>query len=161
MKFDRFDDSEPVSALMPDGTHECAITKVKEVVRKSDGCEVIVITLVATDGDFEPVEKWLDPREKRDHRAAMQLLSSLGLPADADVDDTLVGRRVMVTTKAGTSKKTGLPVVYVNAFAPAEAAYEQADANAKPAAKPVARSQAAKADREFKANASSPDDIPF
>jgi len=161
VKFDRFGDSEPASALMPDGTHECEIAKVKEVVRKSDGCEVIVITMVATDGDFEPVEKWLDPGEKRDHRAAMQLLSSLGLPADADVDDSLVGRRVMVTTKAGASKKTGMPVVYVNAFAPAEAAYEQDNANAKPAAKPVSRSQAAKAHREFTANSGSPDDIPF
>lgn len=161
MKFDRFDDVDAVSALIPDGTHECQITKVKEVVRKSDGCEVIVVTLAATDGDFEPVEKWLDPGEKRDHKTAMQLLAALGLPADADLDSTVVGRKVLVTTKGGISKKTGMPVVYVNAFAASESAYEQDDANAKPAAKPVARSQAAKAHREFTSNAQAADDIPF
>lgn len=161
MKFDRFDGTGAGSALMPDGTHECEITKVKNVTRKSDGCEVVVVTLAATTGDFDPVEKWLDPGEKRDHKVAMQLLAALGLPADADVDDTLVGRRVLVTTKGGVKKTTGEPVVYVNAIAAAEASFERDQANAKPASKPVARSQAAKAHQSFTANAAAPDDIPF
>lgn len=153
MKFDRFDDSSAGAALMPDGVNVCEITKVKEVVRKSDGCEVIVVTFSATDGDYEPVEKWLDPAEKRDHRAAMQLLAALGLPADADVDESIVGRRVLATTKVGKQKSTGLQKVYVNAFAAAEAAYEQADANEKPAAKPARKPAAAKTLGD--------DDIPF
>ena len=160
MKFDRFGADTGKAALMPDGQHECEITKVKQVVRKTDGSEVTVMTLVACDGDFDPIEKWLDPAEKRDHVAAMQLLAALGLPPDTEVDAGLVGRRVIVTAKGGTNKRTGAAVVYVNGFATAEPAYVQDDANGKAKAAP-ARTQAAKAHREFTAASESDDSIPF
>ena len=68
------------------------------------------------------------------------------------------GRRVLVTTKQGIKKTTGLATVYVNAFAASGADQPPPAPTSKP---PAARSQDAKAHREFTANSSAPDDIPF
>lgn len=150
MRFDRFDESDTADLLLPEGTHECEIVKVKQVTRKADGRELVVIELKDTGDAYEKAAKFLDPSEKRDHRAAMQLLAALGLPADAAVDESLEGRRVMVTTARGVSKRDGLPVVYVNAFA---ASSNPGQAAPPPAAKPARKTAAAKTLGD--------DDIPF
>ena len=150
MKFDRFDESDTADLLLPEGKHECEIVKVKEVTTKADGRQLVVIELQDVDGTYEKATKFLDPREKRDHRAAMQLLAALGLSADSAIDDRLEGRRVKVTTARGVSKKDGLPVVYVNAFAASAKPGEPAPP---PAAKPARKTAAAKTLGD--------DDIPF
>jgi hypothetical protein len=84
----------------------------------------------------------------------MQLLDALGIPRDQDLGDDAVGRRVIVTTKRGTKKTTGEPVIYVNGFA--------ASANpgtAAPPAKAAARTPKQKV--EAAGQGGSPDDIPF
>lgn len=163
MKFDRFDDNTANSTLLPDGTHECEITAVKIFTRKSDGRELLVLTLRDADGMHDPVGKFLDPSDSRDHKTAMQFLAALGLPADADIDSGVVGRRVKVTTKRAV--RDGEPVldangtqrIYVNAFSRSDSpAWEQAEpAEAKPVAK---RTPTQKADA---ASSASNDDIPF
>lgn len=154
MRFDRFDTSDfATKALLPDGQHEVEITKVKEVIIKADGKAKLVLTMEATAGDYAAVERWLDPTDKRDSRMAIQLLAALGLPAETEIDNGLVGRRVAVTTKAGTKKTTGEPVVYINDFSSSESSYEQDAANDKTAAKPARKTAAAKTLGE--------DDIPF
>jgi hypothetical protein len=150
MKFDRFDESDTADLLLPEGSHECEIVKVKEVTRKADGRELVVIELRDVDGTYEKASKFLDPSEKRDHRSAMQLLAALGLPPDAAIDSSLDGRRVKVTTARGVSKRDGLPVVYVNAFAASSNPGEPAPP---PAAKPARKAAAAKTLGD--------DDIPF
>lgn len=163
MRFDRFDDTAAESGVIPDGTHECEITKVKTVTRKADGRELLVLTLRDSDQRWDEVQRFLDPSEKRDHKLAMQLLDALGLGRDADLDDAMVGRRVKVVTKRAV--KDGEPVldangvqrVYVNAFAASAApAWEQAP----PAEerKPAKRTPTQKADA---ASGASGDDIPF
>jgi len=122
MKFDRYDETDMGGTLFPDGTHECEIKSVKTINRKSDGRELIVISFRHAEGQYDDVSKYLDPNERRDHKAAMQLLGALGLPCDSDVDDSLNGRTLQVTTKRAV--RDGQPVldaagvqrVYVNGF---------------------------------------------
>lgn len=118
MRFDRFDEGSETAATVPDGTNECEIFKVRTVLPKAGG-ERLVVEFMPTAGIYDPFEKWLNPDEREDHKAAMQLLECLGLPRDTDIDDGLVGRKVLVATKAGMSKKTGLPLVFVNGFSSA------------------------------------------
>jgi len=115
VRFDRFDEGPEATATVPDGANECEIVKVRTVLPKAGG-ERLVIEFMPTAGIYDSFEKWLNPDEREDHKAAMQLLECLGLPRDTDVNDGLVGKKVEVITKAGMSKKTGLPLVYVNGF---------------------------------------------
>jgi hypothetical protein len=150
MRFDRFDESSLGDTLIPDGTHECEIVKVKEIVRKSDGQPLTVIEISPADGTYDKFPKYLDPSEKRDHKSAIQLLAALGLPPDSEVDDSLVGRRVQVTTKRG-AKKDGEPIVFVNGFSASSTKAEPAPA---PAEKRQPRKSAS-------AKTLGDDDIPF
>jgi hypothetical protein len=76
----------------------------------------------------------------------------VGIPRDQDLGDDAVGRRVIVTTKRGTKKTTGEPVIYVNGFA---ASASQATQPAKPAARtPKQKVEAA-------GQGGTNDDIPF
>lgn len=127
MRFDHFDQAfEAAEELLPDGVHECEITKRKRWEAKDGSRSALIITMTPVDGTHQPVEKWLDPTNKRDHKAAMQLADAIGLPRDADFDDAIIGRRVQITTARGVKKTTGETVVYVNAFAASSApAFEQ------------------------------------
>ena len=149
MRFDQFDDSESQDARPPEGTHECEIFKVKQVTRKSDGKSVVVMELKDVADAYDKVDKWLDPSDKRDRKAALQLLAAVGLPPDTAVDSGLEGLRVLVTTARGT-KRDGTPTVYVNAFAASSNPGQPAPP---PAAKPARKTAAAKTLGD--------DDIPF
>ncbi len=157
MKFDRFDPAfEQAEELLPDGVHECEIVKVKRWEAKDGSRTALIVTLQDVGDAYAPVEKWLNPEEKRDHRTAMQLADAVGLARDAEFTDEIEGRRVLVTTARGIKKSTGDAVVYVNAFAAAAVpAWEQEKPAAKPAAK---RTATQKADA---ASGASGDDIPF
>lgn len=159
MRFDHFDQAfEAAEELLPDGVHECEITKRKRWDAKDGSRSALIITLTPVEGTHQPVEKWLDPTNKRDHKAAMQLADAIGLPRDADFDDAIIGRRVQITTARGVKKTTGETVVYVNAFAASSSpAFEQFR-------EPVAEKPVAKRTPTQKAGAASGvpgDDIPF
>jgi hypothetical protein len=160
MRFDQFDAAfEASEQLLPDGTHECEIVKTKHWRSQDQSREAFIVTLKPVQDGFTNVEKWLNPAEQRDHKTAMQLADALGIARDAELDDALVGRRVMVVAKQGVSKKTGEAVVYVNGFVagPDAPAWEQpAQVEAK---RPAARTQAAKAHRDV--TEGDPDVIPF
>ena len=92
MRFEQFDqDYEAAEQLLPDGDHECEIVKVKEWFAKDQSRTALIVTLQPVEGDCSPIEKWLDPSQKRDHRAAMQLLDAVGIPRDQDLGDDAVG----------------------------------------------------------------------
>ena len=160
MKFDRFSEDDFASSIIPDGENEMAITKIKTVVSRKTGNEFLVLTFRDTNDSYNEVEKWLNPDEKRDQKAAMNLNESLGRPWDADLDDVLVGQVLVVKTQRAV--KDGVPVldqdgnqrVYVNGFMPA-ATQASAPAAAKPRAN---RTGTQKADA---ASGASNDDIPF
>lgn len=160
MKFDRFDAAFEVGGdLLPAGTHECDIVKVKDWEAKDGSRSATIVTLEACDGGYRQAEKWLDPANERDHRLAMVLLDALGLPRETDMDESLVGRRVKVEIGRGVSKRTGEPQVYVNGFKPSDTpAFEQhSDEPAKPVAKRTATQKADAASAGTIPN----DDIPF
>ena len=153
MRFEQFDqDYEAAEQLLPDGDHECEIVKVKEWFAKDQSRTALIVTLQPVEGDCSPIEKWLDPSQKRDHRAAMQLLDAVGIPRNQDLGENAVGRLVIVTTKRGTKKTTGEPTVYVNGFA--ASASQPAEA-----AKPAARTPKQKV--EAAGQGGTNDDIPF
>ncbi len=150
MRFDHFDASAADDFLLPDGTRELEIVGVKEVLTKHDGRPKTIVELRDVDREYDKASKFLDPQDKRDHRAAMELLAALGLAPDTEIDASLVGRRVMVTTARAVAKSTGETKVYVNRFA---AASSDAAAKEKPAEKPARKTAAAKTLGD--------DDIPF
>lgn len=159
MKFDRFSEDDFASSIIPDGEHEMAITKMKTVVSKKTGNEFLVLTFRDTNDSYNEVEKWLNPNEKRDQKAAMNLNESLGRPWDADLDDVLVGQVLVVKTQRAV--KDGVPVldqdgnqrVYVNGFMPATSPVSVPGAKALPKRTPTQKADAA-------SNAPN-DDIPF
>jgi len=157
VRFDSFDEDESVG-LFADGDHEVDIVKVKTVTRKRDGQECSIVTLRDASGRFADLERWFDPTEKRDCKLAVELLQALGLPRSAEVNQDIVGRRVRVTTKQGTSKATGAAVVYVNAFSAAPGAPAFESYRDPPAPPPAARTATKKADAASNAPI---DDIPF
>lgn len=158
MRFDHYEDDAAV-ALLPDGTNELEITKVKTVTRKADGRSVTVVTLADVGGTYQSVDRWLDPQEKRDCQLAVKLLAALGLPREHEIDGDLIGRRVKAITQQGQKKTTGEWTVYVNGFEPGPAFEQFNDAPPKPAAAPPKRTATQKADA---ASATIPnDDIPF
>lgn len=158
MRFEQFDqDYEAAEQLLPDGDHPCEIVKVKEWFAKDQSRTALIVTLQPLEGDYSPIEKWLDPSQKRDHRSAMQLLDALGIPRDQDLGENAVGLRVIVTTKRGTKKTTGEPVTYVNGFA--AAASPGAAVSPELAAKVAARTPKQKV--EAAGQGGTNDDIPF
>lgn len=160
MRFDQFDAAfEESEMLLPDGTHECEITKTKVWRAQDQSRTALIVTLQPVEAGYSPVEKWLNPAEKRDHKTAMQLADALGIARDAELDDAIVGRRVMVVAKQGVSKKTGEPTVYVNGFVAAPDAPEWEQPAPAESKRPAARTQAAKAHREV--TEGDPDVIPF
>ena len=157
MRFDQYDQAfEASEELLPDGVHECEITKMKNWRSKDGDRSALILTLTPVEGTYQPVEKWLDPTNKRDHKAAMQLADAIGLPRDADFDETVIGRRVQIVTARGVKKTTGETVVYVNSFSASSAPAFESFREPEPA-KPAARTPLQKAD----AAASKTDDIPF
>jgi hypothetical protein len=159
VKFDRFSEDDFASSVIPDGENEMAITKIKTVVSKKSGAEFLVLTFRDTNDSYNEVEKWLNPDEKRDQKAAMNLNESLGRPWDADLDDILIGQVLVVKTQRAV--KDGNPVldqdgnqrVYVNGFLPSSAPVAVQAAKA-----PPKRTSTQKADA---ASGASSDDIPF
>jgi len=161
MRFDQFDAAfESSEQLLPDGSHECEVVKTKHWRSQDQSREAFIVTLRPVQEGFLPVEKWLNPAEQRDHKSAMQLADALGIARDAELDDAIVGRRLVVVTKRGVSKKTGEPVVYINGFAAAtEAPAWDPPAPAAETKRAPARTQAAKAHREI--TEGQDDAIPF
>jgi hypothetical protein len=159
MKFDRFEQAfEQAEELLPDGTNECEIVKVKDVTIK-DGTQRCIVTFQAVEGTYLPAEKWFNPRDQRDHKAAMQLADAIGLPRDAEFDTSIVGRRVRITTKRGVNKSTGAPVVYCNAFAASSAPAFEQYREPEPVKAPAKRTPTQKADAA--SGTTNNDDIPF
>ena len=173
MRFDRFDDEAVAvqTEVLPDGDHVCEITEDKTWRAQDGSREATIVTFTPVNG-APAFDKFLDPSEKRDHEAAHQLLSVLGLGQDAELGEGKAkGRRVIVTTKRATKdgepvmdKRSGLQRLWVNAFKPAPQA--PAPAAPQPVWKENAEEQAKKAAKRTnsqKANAtlSEPDDIPF
>jgi len=159
VKFDRFSEGDFASSVIPDGENEMAITKVKTVTSKKTGNEFLVLTFRDTNDSYSEVEKWLNPNEKRDQKAAMNLNESLGRPWDADLDDFLVGQVLVVKTQRAV--KDGNPVldqdgnqrVYVNGFLPSLTPFPTQEAKAPPRRTPTQKADAAAAMPN--------DDIPF
>ena len=164
MKFDRFSEDDFASSVIPDGENAMAITKIKTVVSKKTGAEFLVLTFRDTNDSYNEVEKWLNPDEKRDQKAAMNLNESLGRPWDADLDDILVGQVLVVKTQRAV--KDGNPVldqdgnqrVYVNGFLPSSAPVAVRSETKRAADQRVNRTATQKADA---ATGASGDDIPF
>lgn len=137
MKFDRFSEDDFASSVIPDGENEMAITKIKDFVSKK-GENWCIVTFRDTNDSYNEVEKWLNPNEKRDQKAAMNLNESLGRPWDADLDDILIGQVLVVKTQRAV--KDGNPVldqdgnqrVYVNGFLPSSAPVAAQAAKAPP-----------------------------
>lgn len=162
MKFDQFDaDLESSEQLLPDGQHECEIVKAKRWISQDQSRTALIVTLRPVSEGYLEVEKWLDPSRKEDHKSAMQLADALGISRDDGLGDNLLGGRVVIAARRGTSKKTGEPVVYVNGFTPSAtpgfaAPAPESAVEAKPAAK---RTQAAKAHGQI--TEGNPDAVPF
>ena len=163
MKFDRFSEDDFASSVIPDGENEMAITKIKDFVSKK-GENWCIVTFRDTNDSYNEVEKWLNPDEKRDQKAAMNLNESLGRPWDADLDDILVGQVLVVKTQRAV--KDGNPVldqdgnqrVYVNGFLPSSAPVAVRSETKRAADQRVNRTATQKADAATNAPG---DDLPF
>jgi hypothetical protein len=164
MRFDRFNDDEPlpITQVLEDGDHVCEITAEKEWTSQDGNREAVILTFTPLSGNH-PFDKFFDPSEERDHKAAHQLLAAAGLEGDTDVGaGQLKGKRVTVTTKRATDKagapkldaRTGLQKLWVNGFAPAAQAASQAD-------EPQWKVNAIKKKPAAKAVGGGSDDIPF
>ncbi|NBW21121.1 MAG: hypothetical protein EBR82_75485, partial [Caulobacteraceae bacterium] len=132
MRFDRFEADAVAEAkeVLPDGDHVCEITGDKTWVSQDGSREAVIVTFTPVNG-APAFDKFLDPSEERDHKAAHQLLGVLGLGADAELGDGAAkGLRVTVTTKRAVDKagdpvvdkRSGLQRIWVNGFKPAPAA---------------------------------------
>jgi len=163
VKFDRFSEDDFASSVIPDGENEMAITKIKDFVSKK-GENWCIVTFRDTNDSYNEVEKWLNPDEKRDQKAAMNLNESLGRPWDADLDDILVGQVLVVKTQRAV--KDGNPVldqdgnqrVYVNGFLPSSAPVAVRSETKRAADQRVNRTATQKADAATNAPG---DDLPF
>ena len=165
MRFDRFNDDEPqpVAEVLEDGDHVCEITAEKEWTSQDGAREAVILTFTPVSG-HPAFDKFFDPSEERDHKAAHQLLAAAGLAGDTDVGaGGLRGRRVTVTTKRATDKagtpkldaRTGLQKIWVNGFAPADQA-------ASPAVEPQWKVNAIKKKpTAAKVSGGGFDDVPF
>lgn len=161
MKFDRFSEKDFEPSVLPDGSHEVQIKTVKSVIMKDGSGDRCIVTFQDIDDANDPVEKWLNPNEKRDQRAAMDINAALGREWDADIDDSIEGRRLVIVTKRAV--KDGEPVldrdgnqrVYVNSYLPSLEPSPAVDPQPRTVAK---RTPTQKADA---AAAMPNDDIPF
>ena len=164
MRFDRFmiDEPETVAEVLVDGDHVCDITAAKDWTSQDGARAVVIMTFTPIDG-HPSFDKFFDPSEERDHKAAQELMAAAGLPPDADSGE-LKGRRVTVTTKRATDKlggpkmdaRTGLQKLWVNGFSPAPQATESAAAAA-----PEWKKNVETRKRSASPVASGSDDIPF
>jgi hypothetical protein len=169
MRFDKFDRSyedtlkeEAATAEasldpVPDGDRDFEIRKVKWIEKLGK----VVIDFATASGSFQWVQVWLNPADQKDHDRAMVLLHALGLPEDTDIDESLVGRFVMLTTKQAFKngeavfEKDGRHRVYVNGIARSKLTITEKKAEHKPQTA-AARVAAARGDE-----AGGEDDIPF
>jgi len=116
VRFDTFiDDPVAADARVPDGTHECVITKTKEWV-SPEGVKKLIVTFRPDDESYNEFVKWFDPTERRDCAMAMAIAQHVGIAPNQGLGPNLVDKRIAVTTKRGT-KKNGELTVYVNAVA--------------------------------------------
>ena len=174
MRFDRFDDGATATAteVLPDGDHVCEITVEKEWVSEDGSREATIVTFTPSNG-APAFDKFFDPTDERDHKAAHQLLAAIGLGPDAELGvGQAKGARVTVTTKRATArgepqfdKRSGLQKLWVNAFKPAPAAPAAAPkwkATAEDNAQRIARRTAAQKARAATVEAGGdPDEVPF
>jgi len=132
MRFNRFNDEQPqaIAEVLVDGDHVCEITGEKEWTSQDGAREAVILTFTPITG-HPAFDKFFDPSDERDHKAAQQLLWAAGLAGDTDVGaGDLKGKRVTVTTKRATDKlgspkidtRTGLQKLWVNGFTPAQQA---------------------------------------
>ena len=174
MIFDEtIDDNEgpaPGAEIVPDGENLCEVIAAKEWVSKEGDRSALIVTLQPCDIRYGAFDKWLDPNEPRDRKAAKELRESCGLPPGTDLNEgTLKGCRVMVTTRAAV--KNGEPVtdkqgrqrVWVNGIAAAPqwkqngARAAAAQAKPQPARTPHQKHKASVA----QAGGEDGDDVPF
>jgi hypothetical protein len=135
MRFDRFGSNEPetITEVLEDGDHVCDITGTKDWTSQDGAREAVIMTFTPVSGS-PAFDKFFDPSEERDHKAARELMWAAGLPPDADSGE-LKGKRVTVTTKRATDKagspkidtRTGLQKLWINGFSPATQAAAAAD----------------------------------
>ena len=135
MRFDRFNSDEPetITEVLADGDHVCDITGTKDWTSQDGAREAVIMTFTPIDG-HPAFDKFFDPSEERDHKAARELMAAAGLPPDADSSE-LKGKRVTVTTKRATDKaglpkidtRTGLQKLWINGFSPAQQAAATSD----------------------------------
>lgn len=153
-----------IQTAVPDGDNACTITSVKE--RDINGRSVLIVTFTPDDDQFAAFDKFLDPHENRDLIITSKLTAALGLPPDEDLcASTIGGARVIVQTKVGRNpdgsekvNKSGATVVYVNGIS---AAPNVGTRPGGPAAKPAARTPAAKVAAARGDEPGGEDDIPF
>jgi hypothetical protein len=135
MRFDRFSSDEPetITEVLVDGDHVCDITAAKDWTSQDGAREAAIMTFTPVSGS-PAFDKFFDPSEERDHKAAQELMWAAGLPPDADSGE-LKGKRVTVTTKRATDKlgspkmdaRTGLQKLWINGFSPAQQAAATGD----------------------------------
>ena len=178
MRFDRFDEAAAatVTEVLPDGDHVCEITAEKEWKSDDGSREATIVTFTPSNG-APAFDKFFDPTNERDHKAAHQLLAAIGLRPDAELGvGQAKGEMVTVTTKRAVDragepkfdKRTGLQQLWVNAFKPAPLApaapaatpkwKQTAEDNAQRIAKRTAQQKARAATVEAGGD---PDDVPF
>ena len=163
MKFDQFGDQFDGAwedtpgggkPLAENGTHPATITKVREW-KSGEG---VTVTLEIDGDEFAPVDLLLSPTNERGHKAAVRLLAALGIDG-GEIDDQIVGRRVLVVTRQGVNKKDNTPTVYVNGTKPIGG--DPAPPPPAPERKPAARTNAQKVAAAKGEEAGGSDDIPF
>lgn len=161
MRFDHFTEADFASTVIPDGHNEVRIQKVKTVTLRDTGDPVCVIEFRDMTDSYEPVQKWLNPKKKRDTRAAMDLNFALGRPWDADIDDSIEGRIVTIVSQRAVKDgeavldRDGNQRVYINAFLQSASDHGQ---QAPVGKAPVNRTPTQRADA---ATGAPDDDIPF
>lgn len=155
-------DSGGEKAMVPEGRHTGEIIDAKSKSlpflkndKNPDGRGIVVTVAIPT---FAPIEAII-PANFRGKVEALCRAAGVPLPARGQEwsEECLVGRTVTVETVLAVSK-AGRDYVRVDRWHDSPS---QPLPDSKPVAKPVARSQSAKAHQAFTANTSAPDDIPF
>jgi hypothetical protein len=162
------DGPAPGAEIVPDGENLCEVIAAKEWVSKEGDRSALIVTLQPCDIRYGAFDKWLDPAEARDRKAAKELREACGLPTGTDLNEgTLKGARVMVTTKAAVKNgepvtdKNGRQRVWVNGIAAAPQWKQNGARAAAAQAKPVARTPHQKFKAEVAAAGGDDDDPPF
>ena len=168
MRFDQFMEDVPqnMGDVLEDGDHVCEITGEKEWVSQDGARQAVIVTFAPVNG-LPSFDKFLDPSDQRDDKAAKQLLSALGLPTGTDVGSgAMKGKRVTVTTKRAADKagepvfdkRTGLQRLWINGFS---AAKQVATTTAEPELKKSASLRTPASRVKESAPAIGSDDVPF